>query len=112
MPWFRVDDTLAFHEKTLAAGNAAMGLWVRSGAWSMQMLTDGHVPRAVACQLGTTAQASRLVAVGLWDDVGTGYAFHDWMDRQPSKAKLDSDRQAAAKRLAEWRAKQKENGNV
>lgn len=34
MSWFKVDDHLAFHRKTLAAGNEAMGLWVRAGSWS------------------------------------------------------------------------------
>jgi len=43
MPWFKVDDTLAFHAKVVAAGNAAMGLWVRAGAHSMQQLTDGFI---------------------------------------------------------------------
>lgn len=31
MPWFKVDDTLALHGKVVAAGNPAMGLWVRAG---------------------------------------------------------------------------------
>lgn len=29
MPWFRVDDDFALHPKAIAAGNAALGLWVR-----------------------------------------------------------------------------------
>lgn len=84
MPWFRVDDTLAFHSKTLAAGNAAMGLWVRAGAWSMQQLTDGHVPANVAKQLGTKAEARRLCDSGLWDECADGYRFHEWDGRQPT----------------------------
>ena len=84
MPWFRVDDTLAFHSKTLAAGNAAMGLWVRAGAWSMQQLTDGRIARHVANQLGSRAEARRLVDVGLWVETDDGYEFHEWTGRQPS----------------------------
>lgn len=84
MPWFRVDDTLAFHAKTLAAGNAAMGLWVRAGSWSMQQLTDGFIPDHVAQSLGTRGEARRLVQAGLWDDMPSGYAFHQWEGRQPS----------------------------
>ena len=53
MAWFKVDDTFAMHEKVLAAGNSAIGLWVRSGAWSMQQLTDGFVPDHVVRALGT-----------------------------------------------------------
>lgn len=107
MPWFKVDDNLAFHAKTVQAGNAAMGLWVRSGAWSMQTLSDGFVPLQVARQLGTRAEARRLVDCGLWIEKDDGYCFHEWTQRQPSRAKIHSDREANARRLAEWRAKNK-----
>jgi len=84
MPWFRVDDNLALHTKVLTAGNGAMGLWVRAGSWSMQQLTDGHIPTQVARQLGTRAEASRLVTAGLWVETEGGYDFHEWVGRQPS----------------------------
>lgn len=98
MPWFRVDDNLAFHAKTLAAGNAAMGLWVRAGAWAMQHLTDGRVPIHVARQLGTRGEAGRLVAAGLWLEEEAGYRFHEWEGRQPSAE--DVKRAAEVKGLA------------
>lgn len=84
MPWFRVDDNLAFHSKVIAAGNAAMGLWVRAGAWSMQQLTDGRIPTHVARSMGTKTEANRLVAAGLWNETSDGYEFHEWAGRQPS----------------------------
>jgi len=94
VPWFRVDDNLAFHHKTLAAGNAAMGLWVRAGAWSQQMLTGGFVPDAVAQQLGGKALAKRLVDAALWERLPTGYAFHEWSQRQPDAGKVKEARAA------------------
>lgn len=103
MPWFRIDDTLAFHAKTLAAGNAAMGLWVRAGAWSMQQLTDGHIPSHVARQLGTTGEARRLCQAGLWDQTDDGYRFHQWTERQPTAADV--------KRAAEAKGTAGERGN-
>lgn len=84
MPWFRVDDTLAFHHKTVQAGNAAMGLWVRAGAWSMHTLSDGSIPAAIAAQLGTKEQANRLVKAGLWRRNRGGFTFHQWEGRQPT----------------------------
>lgn len=105
MPWFAVEDTLAFHRKTLAAGNAAMGLWVRAGSWSMQILTDGEVPADVARTLGTPAEARRLVAAGLWVPKDDGYEFHEWSDRQRSRVKVAADREAA--RVRQERARQK-----
>lgn len=107
MPWFKVDDTLAFHHKSVAAGNAAMGLWVRAGSWSMQTLSDGFIPDVILAQLGTTPQAKRLVEVGLWDRLPTGYAFHEWDQRQPSKVQVHADRHDAAERQRKAREKRK-----
>lgn len=107
MPWFKVDDTLAFHHKTIAAGNAAMGLWVRAGSWSRQSGTDGFIPTAMARTLGTNAQVRRLVDAGLWDRLPGGYAFHQWDERQPSKAQMDEERADNARRQQEWRDRKK-----
>lgn len=105
MVWFKVDDTLAFHSKVLAAGNPAIGLWVRAGAWSMQTLSDGFVPTHVARQLGTRSEIARLCSAGLWVEKDGGYVFHEWDQRQPSRAKVLSDRQHNAQKLRAWREK-------
>lgn len=91
--WFKVDDTLAFHSKVVAAGNAAMGLWVRAGAWSSQMLTDGLVPSHMIEQLGTASQARALVRVGLWEECPAGYIFHEWDERQPTRVEVEASRE-------------------
>lgn len=72
MPWFKVDDGLPDHPKVLLAGNAAMGLWVRAGAWSMKHLTDGFIPEAFVRLLGTAKEARALVTAGLWVKVEGG----------------------------------------
>ncbi|PXX65408.1 hypothetical protein DFR70_104472 [Nocardia tenerifensis] len=96
MPWFQVDDQLGFHPKAVAAGNAAMGLWVRAGSWSMQQLTEGFVPAAIVRGLGSAAQAKKLVEVGLWTTADGGYRFHDWAERQMSKAEIEDRRRKRA----------------
>lgn len=98
MVWFRVDDNLAFHQKALIAGNAAMGLWVRAGSWSGQTLSDGFIPDDIARSLGTPSQAEKLVESGLWHRLPTGYAFHEWEQRQPTKAAVEVEREAAKER--------------
>jgi hypothetical protein len=108
MPWFKVDDTLAFHAKTVAAGNAAMGLWVRAGAWSMQTLSDGFIPTQIAQQLGTKREMQRLVDAGLWGKKDDGFVFHEWTHRQPSRAKVHADREANKERLRRWREGKRE----
>lgn len=109
MPWFKVDDGLSDHPKVLMAGNPAMGLWVRAGAWAMKHLTDGFIPSAVVALLGDGKQARALVAAGLWADVDGGYRFHEWEGRQPSKEAVQRDRDAAAERQARARERARES---
>lgn len=84
MSWFKVDDQLAFHAKTLTAGNEAMGLWVRAASWSCAHLTDGFIPEAVADSMANRDFAMRLLMANLWEETEGGYQFHDWFDFQPS----------------------------
>lgn len=99
MPWFKVDDQLAFNAKVVAAGNEAMGLWVRCGSWSSAQLTDGFIPthmaNAMANGMAKECGADALVMAGLWDEVEGGYQFHDWSEFQPSAS---SEREKRRKR--------------
>jgi len=103
MTWFKVDDNLTFHPKVLAAGNTAMGMWVRAGSWSAQQLSDGLLPWSVVSRIGRRREAEALVTAGLWVPVLDGYAFHEWDHRQPSRADVEATRRAGAERLRRWR---------
>jgi general stress protein YciG len=96
MPWFMVDDQLAMNKKVAAAGNAAMGLWVRAGSWSQRELTGGFIPKHVARSLGSSAQAKALVSAGLWLLVEGGYMFHDWDKHQMSVEEIQARKQKRA----------------
>lgn len=101
MPWFKVDDTLSTHAKVVRAGNSAMGLWVRAGAWSASQLTDGFVPVDMIGVLGgRQVDARKLVEVGLWLGADGGYRFHQWHERQPTREETERKRD-------EWRARQR-----
>ena len=101
--WFKVDDNLAFHSKVMIAGNAALGLWVRAGSWSMQMLTDGYIPSAIVRQLGTESQARKLVEARLWETAPEGWRFHGWDERQPSRVSVEAEREKSRARQARAR---------
>ncbi|WJZ27863.1 replication initiation protein [Arthrobacter phage 1191A] len=106
MGWFKVDDQLAFHQKAVIAGNAAMGLWVRAGSWSCAQLTDGFIASAMANAMANECDADALVLAGLWDEVEGGYQFHDWSEFQPSAEEEKEKRKArsiAGKKGAEAR---------
>lgn len=106
--WFRVDDGLAFHHKAIKAGNAALGLWVRAGAWSSQHLTDGFVPAAVALQIGTEPQVRKLLDAGLWLPEEGGYQFHDWLQCNRAGAQVRAERKQRAASQQARRAQKSE----
>lgn len=85
--WFKVDDKFAMHPKSMRAGNAALGLWVRAGSWSAAHLTDGFIPGDLLGAIGgSRSAADKLVKVGLWEVDLDGYRFRDWHDYQPTAA--------------------------
>lgn len=116
MTWFRVDDSLADHPKVVSLQEhkqwkGALALWTLAGAWCSKHLTDGVVPRAIVTRLGCShAEAGALVQSGLWElDAEGAYRFHDWISRNPTREKVESEREATKKRVAEHRLKRVSN---
>lgn len=107
MAWFKVDDTLSFNAKVIAAGNEAIGVWVRAGAWCAAQLTDGVIPKhvfaVIAGEANAEAIASRLLQVALINesDDGSSYVFHDWFVYQPSASEVRSKRDDLSRKRAE-----------
>lgn len=111
MVWFRVDDHLHSHSKSIRAGTEAMGLWILAGSWSAAEESDGWVPGYMLPRLagvGAEALATKLVESGLWEDDwdGTehGYRFHQWEEHQPTRAQLDARREQGRERMRRARA--------
>lgn len=100
MPWFKVDDKLHDHRKARAAGKAAMGVWVLAGSWAADNLTDGFVPVSILPRWGNSRDAAKLCQVGLWmpdeQDGERGWRFHEWTERQPTRAKTLAERSEKA----------------
>lgn len=85
MTWGKVSDRLHSHSKVRRA-REAMALWVLALSWSCDELTGGVVPEDMPELLiqGGSAMAERLVSVGLWERIESGFRFHDWDEYQPS----------------------------
>jgi len=111
MTWFKVDDNLHSHLKAIAAGNSAMGLWVRAGSWCGDHLTDGFVPKSVARSLGNPREIRGLIDAGLWTEVEGGYAFHEWEQRQPSREEVQAERAKTAERVRRFRQRRNAGRN-
>lgn len=98
MTWFKVDDKLHDHRKARAAGATAMGVWCLAGSWAADNLTDGFIPATILPRWGRPRDANRLVEVGLWhadeQDGEKGWRFHEWHERQPSRAQKLEEREA------------------
>ena len=98
MTWFKVDDKSAFHEKVLAAGDAAWGLLCRAGAWSSGQSTDGRIPPHVAKLLcPSRARWDALIAARLvYRLPDGGYEIHDFLEWNPSASQVNAKREARA----------------
>lgn len=97
MAWFKVDDSIPFHPKVVAAGNLAIGLWLRAGGWCAQQMTEGFIPTGMLAPLGgTPSTARKLVGAGLWDVAEGGWRFHDWHTYQPTRAEVEGRRKQRA----------------
>lgn len=113
MVWFKVDDQLAFHQKAVAAGNGAMGLWVRAGSWSGAQLTDGFIPTHMVPALGASdGDSDALVAARLWHTVEGGFQFHEWQNFQPTRDDVEADRAAARERMQRVRSQRRSSEDV
>src|SRR2546429_7891241 len=95
MPWFRLDDSFHSHPKVIAAGNEAIGLYVRCGAYSAQHLTDGFIPENVALLYGSQALADTLVRTKLWRRARGGWRMPDYLQFNPSKDTVGKQRKSS-----------------
>lgn len=102
MTWFKVDDQFPRHPKVIRAGTDAAWLFVAGGCYCAQYLTDGMIPKDAVAGLTALRQplklAGRLVEVGLWHDRGDAFEVHDYLVYNPSREKVEKDREEAAER--------------
>src|SRR5262245_24818938 len=98
MPWFRLDDSFHSHPKVIAAGNEAVGLYVRCGTYAAEHLTDGFIPEQVALLYGSAKLADTLVRAKLWRRTRGGWRMPDYLDYNPSREAGDNERKHAAER--------------
>lgn len=123
--WFKVDDGFYDHPKLVGVPMASRGLWVTAGSYCSRHLTDGVISwRQIRALGGTKAQVRGLLDAGLWRAIGErsgseSFAFHDWIESQPTKSSVLDARERERNKKAKWReakgkkaADQQEGGNV
>lgn len=113
MTWFKVDDKFWSHPKTIMLGLDAVGLWTMAGTWCAGHLTDGVIPATILQRISperpakTKRLAEELVAAGLWVVDGDNYRFHQWLDHQPSREKVEAERAAGRERQERSRTRRR-----
>jgi len=104
MTWFKVDDNLCFHPKVMAAGNGAMGGWIRLGAHCSQHETDGFATALVVNAIFSPADLTAIMSTGMLVVLPDGrYEMHDYLKYNPSKAELTAKRAHWAERRGQDR---------
>jgi hypothetical protein len=109
MPRFQTDDKFDSDPAVLRAGTAAMGLYYRCGIYVAGQLLDGLVPSEIAAQYGTPEWVKRLTDAALWEPVQGGYYMPLYFaHKNPTRAKVLAEREAAAARQERWLEKKRE----
>jgi len=125
MTWAKLDDQYADHPKIVAVGPLADWLHTCAIVYCSRYLTDGFVPAIAVAklanfegvatlvngewqQVNVTALVTALLQAKLWDECDGGYVLHDFLQYNPSAEKVKEDRVKEAKRIAEWRERQRQ----
>jgi hypothetical protein len=102
MPWLKIDDHFADHPKVRAAGPLAVWVHLQALCYASRYLTDGFIPESVIPSLVSGLQMIEqagdnwpdiLVLEGLWERKKGGFLIHDFLDFNPSRAQILSDRE-------------------
>lgn len=110
---FQVDPDFYDHPKTIDASDAAVALWTRAGSYSTAKLLDGFVPETALALLSKVADeaSAELVRRGLWKRVKGGFRFHQWDQRNLTRARVEETREYERDKKRRQR-QQQVNGHV
>lgn len=108
MAFVHLDDQFPDHTKVAGLTDAAFRLWVAGIAYCARGLTDGviqadDVPRLV--RKHKRASVAELITAGLWTPAFDSYVVHDYLQWNPSRAKVLERKERAAKRKQAWMEK-------
>lgn len=92
---FQVDPDFYDHPKVLSMSDAAFALWTRAGSYCVAKHTDGFVADDVLSLFSETqrAAAPELVQRRLWRRIRGGYQFHQYGERNLTRARVEADRE-------------------
>lgn len=111
MSWIKLDDQFSINDKVLAAGKDGRELHISALCHCGRNLTDGFIDARMVRQLAAMFEVydwetavDALLDVGLWIEVEGGYEIANYLEFNPTRAKVEAQREARAERQARWRA--------
>lgn len=115
MTWVRIDDGFAEHPKVVGLSDAAFRQHVVALCYAGRRDTDGDIPKAAP--FIRKKLSKELVDAGLWDEIPTGFAIHDFLIYNPSaertRSRRDSKAMAGAKGAASrWHGPTHDGGHA
>src|SRR5438067_2250984 len=108
--WVRLDDRMPDHPKVRGCDLNARWLYIKGLCYAGAFLTDGLLRTAEVAALAgelkrPKAAIQQLVTAGLWLPVEGGYAVHDFLVYNPTRAAVLAEREATRRRVEAWRLK-------
>lgn len=112
MTWVKVEDDAPTHLKMREVGLEGFGLWLAGLCFCARYRTDGRIDKRQLQNVwpwlpdGTLMHdpqiligvARKLTELGLWEDKGTHWRVHDYLEYQESRREIDRKRAAARER--------------
>jgi hypothetical protein len=108
MPWLKIDEQFYDNPKVVAAGNEAVGMYVRALSYCAHHLTDGHVVAKVWPKLGRSRARVRLEEAGLIVAEEEGYFIPHYLEYNFSAEEVKANKEANSERQRRYRARRKE----
>lgn len=107
LPWIRLDTAFPDHPKVLALvdgskeGRATAFVHICAMAYAGRHGTDGFIPKEALKRInGLSADAQRLVDVGLWHKEDGGWTINGWAEYQASSEETQLRSERAKKAAA------------
>jgi len=108
--WAKLDDKFPRHPKVRQCSVEARWLFIVGVCHAAEYLTDGFLRSSDV--VGLTAELRRpkvaiqqLVKVGLWEKRRGGYTIHDFLQYNPSRRQVETERTATRQRVHAWRGR-------
>ena len=108
MTWLRLDDNFADHPKVRNLSDQAYRLFVDLASYIGRYNLDGKLTFGEVEAHKNAEYAIELTDVGLWEETETGYYVPGFLERNPSKAQVEAEREKARTRKERWKERRSE----